>query len=188
MKKDTSYPHVIAVQHVKKDIYSTIHSESVNRKNKAGYVIIIMVENKALFGGSTFFGMVNKEEHHLNRVLNEVRQTMQVSGEKQFQRDKKRQRPRSWSVFDLSSTQQLSSQQDRIAPLQLQEFQLIVLQRSCTTALSPLLWTLYHDTISFFQIPITQAFLSSSFTFSLSLDSHQRLKVFSFFKLTHIES
>lgn len=94
---------------MKKDIYNTINSESVNRKNKAGYVIIIMVENKALFGGSTFFGMLNKEEHHLNRVLNEVRQTMQVPGEKQFQRDEKRQRPRSWSVFDLSSTQQLSS-------------------------------------------------------------------------------
>lgn len=94
---------------MKKDIYNTINSESVNRETKAGYVIIVMVENKALFGGSTFFGMLNKEEHHLKRFLNEVRQTMQVSGEKQFQRDKKRQRPRSWSVFDLSSTQQLSS-------------------------------------------------------------------------------
>lgn len=71
-------------------MYNSISSESVNRKNKAGYVIIIIVENKALLGGRTFFGMLNKEEHHLNRVLNEVRQTMQVSGEKQFQRDKKR--------------------------------------------------------------------------------------------------
>lgn len=71
-------------------MYNSISSESVNRKNKAGYVIIIIVENKALLGGRTFFGMLSKEEHHLNRVLNEVRQTMQVSGEKQFQRDKKR--------------------------------------------------------------------------------------------------
>lgn len=90
-------------------MYNSISSESVNRKNKAGYVIIIIVENKALLGGSTFFGMLNKEEHDLNRVLNEVRQTMQVSGEKQFQRDEKRQRPRGWSVFNLSSTQQLPS-------------------------------------------------------------------------------
>lgn len=59
-------------------MYNSISSESVNRKNKAGYVIIIIVENKALLGGRTFFGMLNKEEHHLNRVLNEVRQTMQV--------------------------------------------------------------------------------------------------------------
>ena len=70
-------------------MYNNISSESVNRKNKAGYVIIIIVENKALLGGSTFFGMLSKEEHHLNRVLNEVRQTSRYLEKSNFKETKK---------------------------------------------------------------------------------------------------